>query len=152
MVKLETGTWVLVADSEKALILVNEGSANHPALRVQSKRQRDNPPDREQSASKPGRMNDGPSMHRSALDDTDWHELEKSRFAADISDLLYDQAHKGSFSSIVLVAAPQTLGEIRHQLHPEVLDKVIGEIPKVLTNQPTNTIARQVLEALNERD
>ena len=41
---------------------------------------------------------------------SDWHELEKQRFAADIADLLCELAHRGLFSGIVLVAAPRVLG------------------------------------------
>jgi len=149
MAKLKPGAWVLVADGKKALILENGGAPNAPDFSVRRKEQRDNPPDREQSANRPGRMNDGPSVHRSAMDDTDWHELEKTRFAVDIADFLYRQAHQDSYRQIVLVASPKVLGEIRERLHPEVAKRVLAEIPKVLTDQPVDAIEQRVLEDID---
>ncbi len=140
MTRLKQNTWVLVADSEKALILENVTDHADPYFKVVRKKEQDNPSDLEQSANRPGRMNDNGPGQRSALDDTDWHELAKDRFAADLADLLYGHAHKGNFENIVLVAAPGVLGELRNQMHQEVSDKVIAEIPKTLTNHPLNEI------------
>ena len=108
------------------------------------KAEQENPPTREQAANRPGRMSDGPSGHRSAFDDTDWHELEKERFAKDLADILYKLAHKGRFERIVLVAPPAVLGDLRDDLHKEVRNKVVGEIPKTLTNHPIDEIEKIV--------
>merc|ERR1711974_398380 len=61
-------------------------------------------------------------------------------FASELADILYKQAHKGRFDKIILVAPPNTLGELRHEMHKEVADKVVGEIPKTLTNHPIEEI------------
>ncbi|MFW8592843.1 host attachment family protein [Cribrihabitans neustonicus] len=148
MTKLSKGTWVLVADSEKALFLENVTDAEDPYLEVRSKDEQENPSDREQSANRPGRFNDGPSVHRSAVDDTDWHELAKERFASDLADKLYKMAHKGKFEKLVLVAAPDVLGELRRNLHTEVEDRVAGEIAKNLTNHPLDKIEQMVRDEL----
>lgn len=144
MTRLTQGTWVLVADSEKALFLENQTDEQDPYLTVVKKQTQENPPTREQAANKPGRESDGPSGHNSALDDTDWHELAKERFAADLADMLYKRAHKGEFERIVIVADPNTLGELRSQLHMEVTDKIVAEIPKTLTNHPVDEIEKMV--------
>lgn len=140
MTKIKHHTWVLVADSEKALLLENATDHADPYFKVVRKKEQDNPSDLEQSANRPGRVSDNGPGQRSALDDTDWHELAKERFAADLADLLYGHAHKGNFDEIILVAAPSVLGELRSQMHQEVSDKVVGEIPKTLTNHPLNEI------------
>ncbi len=140
MTKIKHHTWVLVADSEKALLLENATDHADPYFKVVRKKEQDNPSDLEQSANRPGRVSDNGPGQRSALDDTDWHELAKERFAADLADLLYGHAHKGNFDEIILVAAPNVLGELRSQMHQEVSDKVVGEIPKTLTNHPLNEI------------
>ncbi|MFA8440473.1 host attachment family protein [Yoonia sp.] len=140
MTKIKHHTWVLVADSEKALLLENATDDADPYFKVVRKKEQDNPSDLEQSANRPGRVSDNGPGQRSALDDTDWHELAKERFAADLADLLYGHAHKGNFDEIILVAAPNVLGELRSQMHQEVSDKVVGEIPKTLTNHPLNEI------------
>lgn len=132
--------WVLIADGEKALFLKNITDEEDPNLEVVRKEEQDNPKDIEQSANRPGRMQDTGVQQRSAMDDTDWHELAKERFADDLADLLYKQAHKHRFEKIVLVAAPKILGELRKTIHKEVADKVIAEVPKTLTNHPLDEI------------
>ncbi|KQI72762.1 Host attachment protein [Loktanella sp. 5RATIMAR09] len=149
MTKLKQNTWVLVADSEKAFLLENATDHANPYLKVVRKKEQDNPSDLEQSANRPGRMNDSGPGQKSAFDDTDWHELAKDRFASELADLLYGHAHKGNFDDIILVAAPGVLGELRSQMHQEVSDKVVAEIPKTLTNHPLNEIEDIVKAELN---
>lgn len=148
MTKLKNGAWVLIADGEKALFLRNDLDAQDLDLNVVRIEEQENPSDREQSANRPGRMHDGGPGQKSALDDTDWHELAKERFASDMADILYKQAHKGKFDEIVVVAPPQTLGELRKEMHQEVSDKVIAEIPKTLTNHPIDKIEELIKQEL----
>ena len=141
---LTEGTWVLVCDGEKALILENTTDAEDPHLEVVRKEEEENPPNREQAANRRGRMQQSANHGGSAYDDTDWHQLSKERFADDVAEMLYTAAHKGRFERIVLVAAPMVLGELRSKLHKEVSDKVIGEIDKTLTNHPLDEIEKIV--------
>jgi len=133
-IKLKHGLWVIVADGEKALFLRNQGDSRFPNLEVVQEMAQENPPTREQGSDRPGRYNDGPTVHRSAVQDTDWHRLNKDRFANEIAGRLYRLAHKGEFDDVVLIAPPRVLGEMRQKLHQEVGDKVRAEIPKTLTN------------------
>ena len=149
MSKLTNGTWVVVTDSEKALFLRNLTDHANPNLDVFDEDEQDNPSDREQSANRPGRMHDGGPGQKSAMDDTDWHELAKERFAADLAEKLYDEAHKGSFDKLVIVASPQVLGVLRNEMHKEVADKVIAEVPKTLTNHPVPEIEKLVKKELD---
>ena len=144
MTDIRKGTWVLIADGEKALFLRNDLDEENLDLNVVRIEEQDNPSDREQSANRPGRMQDTGVGQRSALDDTDWHELAKERFADDLADILYKQAHKGRFDEIVICAAPKTLGELRDKLHKEVASKVIAEIPKDLTNHPLDKVEQML--------
>ncbi|HEY9037636.1 MAG TPA: host attachment family protein [Roseovarius sp.] len=148
MVQLKPGTWVLVCDGEKALFLRNDGDAQAPDLNVVRIDEQNNPKDIDQSANRPGRMADKGPGHRSAFDDTDWHELAKERFASDLADRLYKQAHRGAYDHIVIVAAARTLGALRGELHKEVTDKVIAEIDKDLTNHPLDEVEQMVKKHL----
>lgn len=139
-IKLKHGIWVMVADGEKALFLKNAGDNKFPNLEVVQMMEQENPPTREQGTDSPGRHNDGPSVHRSAVEDTDWHRIGKERFADDIAARLYKLAHGGEFDSIVLVAPPVVLGAMRKKLHKEVEDKVAAEISKTLTNHTISEI------------
>tara|TARA_R110000765_G_scaffold17246_1_gene47430 strand:+ start:1492 stop:1950 length:459 start_codon:yes stop_codon:yes gene_type:complete len=149
MTKIDNGTWVLIADGEKALFMVNETDDEDPFLQVFREEEQENPPNREQAANRRGRFNDGPSVHRSAVADTDWHQLSKDRFAHELAEILYKQAHKGRFDKIVIVAPPATLGELRDAFHQEVSSKVVAEIPKTLTNHPVNEIEDIIKSTLN---
>ncbi|WP_306119695.1 MULTISPECIES: host attachment family protein [unclassified Roseitalea] len=150
--------WVVVADGEKALFLRNEGDEKFPNLEVFREDEQRNPPTREQGTDTPGRFNDGGTGsrampagaghgHRSAVDETDWHRLEKDRFARDIADRLYKYAHAGRFRALVLAAAPHVLGEIRKALHPEVADRIIAEVDKDLTNHAVDKIEKLLLHS-----
>jgi protein required for attachment to host cells len=146
-IKLKHGIWVLVADGEKALFLRNEGDQQYPNLEVVREVREENPPTREQGTDRPGRYNDGPSVHRSAVEDTDWHKIAKERFADEISNRLYRMAHRGDFEEIVLVAPPPVLGEMRKKLHKEVEARIAAEVPKTLTTHPVPDIERILLES-----
>ena len=152
MAVLTKGTWVLIADGEKALFLENAVDAQDPDLNVVRLEAQDNPSDRAQSANRPGRMPDTGPGQRSALDDTDWHLLAKERFARDLADILYDRAHAGAFERIVLVAPPKTLGELRDALHKEVQDRVVGELAKDFTNHPLDEVETLLKRAFDPED
>lgn len=149
MTELKKGTWVVVSDSEKALFLRNLTDHDDPNLDVFDEEEQENPSDREQGANKPGRMHDTGVGHRSSTDDTDWHELQKERFAADLAEHLYEEAHKGAFDELVLVASPQVLGDLRREMHKEVAAKVVAEVPKTLTNHPVDKIESLVKKELD---
>ncbi|MCO5073464.1 MAG: host attachment family protein [Rhizobiaceae bacterium] len=146
-VRLKHGVWVIVADGEKALFLKNEGDSTYPNLNVVRELHEENPPSREQGTDQPGRMSDGPSSHRSAVEEVDWHRIAKERFADEISERLYKMAHRGDFEEVVLIAPPLVLGEMRKKLHKEVESKVIGEVAKTLTGHPVYEIEKILMAA-----
>ena len=148
MAEPATDTWILVTDSEKALFLRNHGDAEFPHFKVEQIETQDNPSTGEQAANRPGRFNDGPNVHRSAVADTDWHELAKERFAHDLADTLYKMAHAGRFDRMVIAASPKILGELRGNFHKEVEDRIVGEIPKTLTNHTLEDIEKSIVSEL----
>ncbi|RKF16502.1 host attachment protein [Roseovarius spongiae] len=149
MARLKNDTLVVVADSEKALFLRNLTDHANPNLEVTDEDEQDNPSDREQSANRPGRMQDTGVQQRSAMEDTDWHELAKERFAKDLSDKLYKEVHSGGFERLVIVASPDVLGVLRDEMHKEVLDKLVMDIPKTLTNHPVEDIEKIVKKEMD---
>jgi protein required for attachment to host cells len=144
-IRLRHDDWVVVADGEKALFLRNEGDAAYPNLGVFRELSQDNPPNREQGSDRPGRMNDAGSAHRSGMEETDWQQIGKERFAKEIAERLYKYAHAGRFKRLVLVAPPGVLGDMRKELHTEVSERLVGEIPKTLTNHPIDKIEHLIL-------
>jgi len=151
MATLTNGTWVLIADGEKALFLRNDVDEINPDLNVVRQDSQENPATRNQGTHKPGRMSDTGVGQRSALSDTDWHQLAEDRFARDLADTLYHYAHDGAFARIVLVAPGKVLGELRQSLHVEVKDRVVAEISKDLTNHPLDKVETLLSAELDPR-
>lgn len=152
MTKLTEGTLVVVADSEKALYLVNRTDDADPHLEVMDKEVEENPPDREQTENRRGRQSESTGPRTYAYDETDFHELQKDRFASDLADRLYKMAHAGKYDRLVLVASPQVLGVVRDEMHKEVADRLVAEIDKTLTNHPLPEIEAIVAERLAAMD
>lgn len=149
MAELKQGTWIVVADSEKALFMRNLTDHENPNLEVFRIDTQDNPADGDQGTDRPGRRSDSGMGQKSAMQETDWHALAKERFAADLAEKLYAHAHRGAFESLVLVAAPQVLGDLRDALHEEVTNRVIAEIPKTLTGHSVDKIETLIKRELD---
>ncbi|HEY0625233.1 MAG TPA: host attachment family protein [Allosphingosinicella sp.] len=139
-------TFVVVADGEKMLFFRNEGDGEFPQLQVERKRVQDNPPTRDQKTDEAGRTFDASGgAGRSAYEETDFHQLEEQRFAAETAELLKKRALKNDFESLIIVAPPRTLGELRKHYHKEVEKRLVGEIAKDLTGHPVEQIEKILL-------
>lgn len=141
-------SFVVVADGEKMLFFRNQGDGEFLKLEVERKRVQDNPPTREQKSDEAGRTFDASGgAGRSAYEETDYHELEKSRFAAETAEMLRRRALNNDFENLIIVAPPPTLGELRKHYHKEVEKRLAGEIPKDLTGHPVEQIEKIITSA-----
>lgn len=131
--KLAHGAWVFVGDGQKALFLINEGDEKFPNFRSLSVEEHPDPPSHEQGTDRPGRTHSSVGNGRSAVEQTDWHELEKERFATSIADRINKAAQAGAFTQIVIIAPPKTLGDLRREFTKETEAKIVAEIHKDLT-------------------
>lgn len=141
-------TWAAVADGGKALLLVNDGSDDAPVLRVLAKSELENPPAREQGTDRPGRRPDTGVGQRSAMETTDWHEFEESRFVAEFAERLNRAAGRGQFERLILVAPPKVLGQLRPALSADAAATVVAEIGSDLTKHPVDAIESHIAKAL----
>jgi protein required for attachment to host cells len=137
---------VLVADGEKALFLVNDGSPEKPDLKVVEQMAQENPPTREQGENRPGRMNDSIGFHKSAVEQTDFHKLGKQQFAVTVAGRLAEMHDEAPYNQLFLIAPPFVLGELRKHLRKDIAGVVAYEIAKDLTKQPVDQIAKHVVE------
>ena len=135
---------VLIGDGQKALFLRNKGTAHQVKLEVEQVLEQDNPATREQGTDRPGRSNASVGVARSAMEETDWHDIAEERFAGELADALYRHAHANLFDKLVIIAPPKILGNLRKAFHPEVAERVAAEIPKELTSHPVAEIERLV--------
>lgn len=141
-VSIDHDAWVMVGDGEKALFFRNEGDATYPNLEVVDVLEQDNPKTSDQGTDRPGRSFASVGARRSAMQETNWHKLEKHRFAKEIADVLYSAAHRGQYSKLVIAAPPMIMGDLRKAFHKEVSEKVVAEVSKDLTNLPAHEIER----------
>jgi protein required for attachment to host cells len=139
-------SFVLVADGRKSLFFRNEGDGEFPNLAVERKEVQENPDHHEQAADTAGQAVSPVGSPSATMGETDFHILEEQRFAADMARLLNERALRNEYEALVVVAPPKTLGELRKHYHKEVEKRLVGEVPKDLTNLPVPEIER-VLQA-----
>ena len=119
---------VVVADGTRALLYRNRAKDN--GLRL------------EQTGDlKPRNLDsDGPAGSRPP--ESSLHETDEATFAKQLAKHLFTLAERGEFESLVLVADPGTLGQMRPSLHKVVTDRLIREVPKTMTNSSIADIER----------
>lgn len=169
-IRIPRGALVLVGDGARAVFLRNHGEPDLLDLRLAEVMQQENPRTSVQGDDAPGRRADAPSLAgaavasgngrmplgaaghgrggpRSAMEQTDWHQLAEDRFAKTIADALYRQAHAGAFDALVVVAPPKTMAVLRKEFHKEVQARIAGEVTKDLAGRPIGDIEK-ALQAL----
>lgn len=141
--KLKTATQIVIADSEKYLILYNQGDEDIMDLRVLDTEVRENPSTREQGTDKPGRFRSPNSQYSSAAQ-ADWHQLEKEQAASDLADRINKLSDK---AGLLLIADAKTLGLVRPQLSENIQANLINEIPKDLVHHTIPEIEKLIRAA-----
>jgi protein required for attachment to host cells len=139
---------VLVADGRKSLFLRNEGDGEHLNLVVEDQHAQAGLKDRELKADASGQSatQRGSSGH-GTMGETDFHQQEEDRFAADTAALLTKRAQRNEFEELIIVAPPRTLGELRQHYDKAVEGKIVAEVDKDLVNHPIDKL-EGVLKAL----
>ncbi len=133
---------IAVADGRKLLFLRNEGDADKPVFRTEQVEQQDNPADRDQKSDRSGHASSSVGPGGNSMQEADFHQIEEDRFAAGAADLLKRRVMSGDYKSLIVVAPPRTLGEMRKHYHKEVSDRLSAEFAKDLTNHPLDEIGR----------
>lgn len=128
-------TWVLVADGQRARVYKVNGRGKDyvPAL---DREFIGNPmATRDLGTDRPGRVHDrlGPGRH-SMENPTDPQRHEKRRFAREVIEAVEGERQKGAFERLVIVAPPQTLGDLRAELPSGLKALVVAEVNKDLTH------------------
>ena len=119
VVKVPDNALVVVADGAGARFFRNVGHKNKISLSAEGEFK---PTDL---------LNDGPAGKRPP--ESSIQETDEATFAKQLAKELYRRAHSGDFAALVLIADPQTLGQIRPTLHKEVQERLVSEVGKTLT-------------------
>lgn len=85
-------------------------------------------------------LNAGPAGNRPP--ESTSQETDEATFAKQLARELYRRVHSEKVPALVLIADPQTLGQIRPLLHKEVKDRLVAEVGKTLTKAPIPAIQK----------
>jgi protein required for attachment to host cells len=136
---------VLVGDGRRAIFLRNVGRPRRVKLEMEQLLQHETPPNRELAADRPGRVASGPGGYlKSALEETDWHHLEETRFVHAVADAIARAASAEPNLSVVVVMPPKALGDFRDAIRHPVRRHIVAEIPKDLTRYGVRDIERHL--------
>ncbi len=136
---------VVVADGRKMLLFRNEGDEKFPKLEVVTHEEQIVPPTSDLGTDAPGRQQQAGGMGGVAgYEQTDFHQQQEDRFAAETAEMLKKRALGNEFSKLIVVAPPKALGELRKHYHKEVEARIIGEIAKDFANRPTDEIEKLI--------
>ncbi|MCP3440580.1 host attachment protein [Bradyrhizobium sp. CCGUVB14] len=144
-IKLPHRAVVFVGDGRKALFLLNEGDGLKPRLKVQQAFEDENPPTHEQGSDKPGRTLSGTEPNRSAMEQTDWHDVEKHKFARTVAGALDRFLRELQTEHLVIIAPPRTLADLRRSFSPTVQRSIVAELAKDLTGLTVNDISQYLV-------
>ena len=122
MQKIPSGAWVVVADGGHARLFTNVGTETSLTLQ---------PDDLKEGG--PGDLPD---------DAGNLPEIDEAAFSRRLAHTINAAALQHRFEHLVLVADPQSLGRMRPLLHKETMARLVGELPKTLTNSPLEDIER----------
>lgn len=142
--KMNAGDWVAVCDGRKALILENAGTRACPKLQTKETRGQEAPRTAEMGAERPGRVQESATASRSAVAQTDWHEIAEREFLAGFARRLDQAVAAGETEALVVVAAPRALGVLREVFSPSVRKAIAAEISKDYVNMPVAEIEKRL--------
>ncbi|MDI9847436.1 host attachment family protein [Rhodoblastus sp. 17X3] len=138
--------FVFVGDGRKALFLRNDGDEKFVNLVTERVFRDENPATHEQGSDRPGRAFRGVgSSSRSAMETTDWHELEERHFVQIVSAALEELVRKRDMRELVIVAPPRALASLRDALHADVKARIVAEIDKDFTKHPVWEIEKHII-------
>lgn len=142
--KLAKGGWVLVTDGERRRIFENRAAAPKLDLALVAEAGSHEGADREIASDRPGRY-PGYGDARSAVEETDFHRQEKTRFAEAGAQALNEAVAGGKGpAEIVVIADPRSLGALRDKLSKEAAGRVVADLALDAANEPAERIAGRV--------
>lgn len=98
---------------------------------------------REDGALKPANLADeGPAGKQPP--ESSPRETDEATFSKQLADFLYSRAYRNDFDTLYLIADPDTMGELRPQLHSEVTSRLVLELPKTLINASVAEIEKSL--------
>ena len=123
--QLPAGTHVAIVDGKRFVMMRNTGTEAEPALTLEDE------PDL-------AGMGESGAMghHDTNAKSDDHHTQDKLDHAAQAANWLSHEVLEHRIEHLLIVADPDTLGEMRRNLHKAVQPVLVGEVAKQLTGMP----------------
>jgi len=135
-------TWIVIADGAQARIVLNDGPGKGVKPGPKREFSATNVPGRDIMADRPGRTFDSAGVGRHAKEPrSDPREVEQKRMLRELAKFLEQEAKKGSYNRLVIVAPPRALGSLRSGLSANARAKVTAELDKDLTQVAIHDLA-----------
>jgi protein required for attachment to host cells len=141
---IHSGEWVVVCDGAKALVLENVGDAKFPNLKTLEVFEQKDLATHELGRDRPGRSYSSEGHGRSAVTQTDWHDLSEQNFLTQLAQHLDAAVAAGKVKSLILVAPPRALGMIRPAFSPAGKAAVRAELDKDFVKLPVHEIEKHL--------
>ena len=142
--KIRHGDWIVVCDGKKALLLEKAGDEKFLNLKTREVYEHPDPKTHEQGTDAPGRAINSIDGRRSAMEQTDWHDLEEERFLQSLAGRLDAEVSGGKAKSLILIAPPRALGMLRQAYSHNLRAALRAEIDKDLVKLPLHEIERHL--------
>ncbi len=132
--QLPRGATVAVADGEKFRLFRNAGDESNPKLKAVTHGEIDD-------------HNRADAGHRSSSANPDDRQAEEDAFSSGTIGYLNSQVLDGAISSLLLIAAPKALGDMRKHYHQRLSAVLLGEIGKELTGHSVRDVEKAIAAA-----
>ncbi len=134
--KLPSNAHVAIVDGNKFLVMRNGGKLFEPQLENAQE------PNLEATNFSAGVKHQDEGSQLTGR--TDLNELAHGAAAA---EWLNAKAIAGEIDDLLVIADPKTLGEMRRHYHVELKKRLVGEIDKTVTGEPTERIEQIIASA-----
>ncbi|MEM8752703.1 MAG: host attachment family protein [Pseudomonadota bacterium] len=150
MAKALNGSWVVVADGAKHLLLRNHGDEELLDLRVLHVDERRVAGNADIGADRPGRF-PVRGGRKSSVAQADWKGIDKAEFAARLAQRLNEEAAAGDMKPFVLLADARTLGALRQHLSKSASSRLSAEIVGDFAHLAIDEIEKAIAGSGGER-
>jgi protein required for attachment to host cells len=139
-------TWILVADAAKARLF----EAPEPGSGWRLLEDLENPEGRARSRDfladeAGGVQHDEGAVFRNAMEPLSIKKVEAKRFAKDLAHTLNQGVNTNRYDRLVIVAPPEFLGMLRHELTTQVMAKVVDTVPKDYTQSNVDELTDRLM-------
>ncbi len=116
-------------------------------MRMREVREHEDAATHSQGADVPGRVHQSFRATRSAVEQTDWHDLAEQHFLTEVVRQLDVALANNLVKRLILVASPRALGMLRPAYSPALRHAISAEIDKDWVALPIHEIEERLLKS-----